>query len=179
VAPELASSEAQGWLAEMQAIEGQREIVEKWAAFCQNMQPLLQRYQAAYEARHQARHAAYAQVKAGLEAFGIPTESLSDRLCEGPVGWSLDGLACTSCGTALETLYYQAQSAPQEKERMIALDTPPKDSDHPQPEVQLVRLLEAIQTRHIASPEDLTAALEELRAAVQAVLERGRRVILG
>ena len=124
VAPELAERKVQNWLDEMQAIEEHREIVEKWAAFYQNMQPFLQRYQVAYEGLRQARYQAYAEVKAELEELGIPTDSLNDRLCEGPVGWTLDGLTCTTCGTGLETLYYQIQSAPEEKSRPASQGSP-------------------------------------------------------
>ncbi len=163
----------------MGAIEDRREIVEKWAAFYQNMQPLLQRYQAAYEAQHQARHDAYAGVKADLEALGISTDRLSDRLCEGPVGWSLDGLTCTTCGTGLETLYYQIQSAPEEKARLIAQHTPPDEGGDGEPEFELLRLYDVIKTRDIQDEVGLDAAVQELREAVEPALRAGRRVILG
>ena len=176
VAPELGGKEVQGWLDEMQAIEDRRAIVEKWAIFYQNMQPLLGRYQAAYEAQHQARYEAYAQVKADLEELGIPTGNLSDRLCEGPVGWSLDGLTCTTCGTGLETLYYQIQSAPEEKAQFIARHAPTEGG---KPEFEFVRLHEVIKTRDITTVEDLEVVLTELRQAVQAALKAGKRVILG
>ena len=179
VAPELGGKEVQGWLNEMQAVEGRHEIVEKWATFYQNMQPLLKRYQAAYEAQHQARYDAYAGVKAELEALGIPGEGLNDRLCEGPVGWSLDGLTCTTCGTGLETLYYQIQSAPEEKARLIARHTPSREEGDGEPEFELLRLYDVVKTRDISTVEDLDAALSELRGAVQAALEAGKRVILG
>jgi hypothetical protein len=179
VAPELAGGEVQDWLHEMGAIEDRRQIVGKWAAFYQNMQPLLRRYQAAYEAQHQARHDAYARVKADLEALGVPTDGLSDRLCEGPVGWSLDGLTCTTCGTGLETLYYQIQSAPEEKARLIARHTPPDEEGDGEPEFELLRLYDVIKTRDISTVEELEAALSELRQAVQAAIEAGKRVILG
>ncbi|MBN1814108.1 MAG: BREX system P-loop protein BrxC [Anaerolineae bacterium] len=179
VAPELAGSEVQGWLDEMQAIEERREMVEKWATYYQNMQPLLQRYQAAYEAQHQARYEVYARVKADLEELGISTDSLADRLCEGPVGWSLDGLTCTTCGTGLETLYYQIQSAPEEKARLVARYTPRIEEGEAEPEFKLLRLHEAIKIKNIATPKDLETAVSELRQAVQAVLETGKRVILG
>jgi hypothetical protein len=179
VAPELAGKEVQDWLDDMQAIQDRREIVEKWAAFYQNMQPLLRRYQAAYEAQHQARYAAYAGVKGDLEALGIPTDGLSDRLCEGPVGWSLDGLACTACGTGLETLYYQIQSAPEEKARLIAEHTPPDEGVAGKLEFELLRLYDVIKTRDISTVDELEAAVSELRRAVQAALEAGKRVILG
>ena len=179
VAPELAGKEVQGWLDEMQAIQDHREIVEKWAAFYQNMQPLLQRYQAAYEAQHHARYNAYAQVKTDLEELGIPTDSLSDRLCEGPVGWSLDGLTCTTCGTGLETLYYQIQSAPEEKARLIARHTPPREEGDSEPEFELLRLYDVIKTRDIKDEADLDAAVNELHEAVAPALKAGKRVILG
>ncbi len=181
VVPELGRKEAQGWLDEMQAIEDRRAIVEKWATFYQNMQPLLQRYQAAYEAQHQARYNAYAQVKADLEGLNIPTDSLNDRLCEGPVGWSLDGLTCTTCGTGLETLYYQIQSASEEKARLIAQEAGRKKqkAEKDVPQFELLRLYDVIQTRDISTTEDLDAAVGELREAVQAALEAGKRVVLG
>ena len=179
VAPELGGKEVQGWLDEMQAIEDRREIVEKWATFYQNMQPLLKRYQAAYEAQHQARYDAYAGVKAELEALGIPAEGLNDRLCEGPVGWSLDGLTCTTCGTGLETLYYQIQSAPEEKARLIARHTPPREEGDGEPEFELLRLYDVIKTRDIKDETDLDAAVNELHEAVAPALKAGKRVILG
>jgi len=153
--------------------------VEKWATFYQNMQPLLKRYQAAYEAQHQARYDAYAGVKAELEALGIPAEGLNDRLCEGPVGWTLDGLTCTTCGTGLETLYYQVQSAPEEKSRLVRQHTPPQDGGGDVIEFEILRLYDVIQTRDISTVEELEAALSELRQAVQAALEAGKRVVLG
>jgi len=178
VAPELAGEKVQGWLGEMQAIQDRRAIVEKWAAFYQNMQPLLRRYQAAYESLHQARQDAYAQVKADLEALGIPTEGLDDRLCEGPVGWSLDGLTCTACGTGLETLYYQIQSAPEEKANLIAQHTLSKEDEANEPEFELLRLHKVIKTREIKDDTDLQAALNELQEAVKTALRAGKRVIL-
>jgi hypothetical protein len=179
VAPELAGEEVQNWLDEMEAIEEHCEVVEKWATYYQNMQPLLQRYQAAYETQHQARYDAYTRVKAELEELGIPAGALDDRLCQGPVGWSLDGLTCTSCGTGLETLYYQIQSAPQEKSRLVTQYTPPPDRGADQPEFEILRLYDVIQTRDISSVEELDAAIDELRQAVQKALEAGKRVVLG
>jgi len=179
VASELSGKEVQGWLDEMAAIEKHREIVERWASFYQNMQPLLKRYQAAYESQHRARHEAYAQVKAELDGLGIPTGSLSDRLCEGPVGWSLDGLTCTTCGTALETLYYQIQSAPQERSRLAAQHAPPPGESADAPKFEILRLYDVIKTRDISTAEDLEAAVSELRKAVRAALEAGKRVVLG
>jgi len=178
VAPELGGKEVQGWLDEMEAVEGRREIVEKWATFYQNMQPLLKRYQAAYEAQHQARYEAYAQVRVELENLDIPTESLNDRLCEGPVGWSLDGLTCTTCGTGLETLYYQIQSASEEKARLITRHTTPKEKRGGEPEFELLRLYKVITTRDIKDDTDLQAALNELQEAVKPALRAGKRVIL-
>ena len=57
----------------MAAIEEHREIVERWATFYQNMQPLLKRYQAAYEAQHRARH------DSGLGGIGIQGIGLAPR----------------------------------------------------------------------------------------------------
>jgi hypothetical protein len=179
VAPSLRSNRVQGWLDEMRAIETHHEIVEKWAAYYQNMQPLLQNYQAAYEALHQARHEAYAEVKAELEELGIPADSLNDRLCEGSVGWALDGLTCTTCGTGLETLYYQTQSASEEKARLIRQHTPPPDDEGEEFEFEILRLYDVIQTRDISSIEELDAAIDELRQAVQEALEAGKHVVLG
>ncbi|GAB4537187.1 MAG: hypothetical protein Kow0063_23600 [Anaerolineae bacterium] len=179
VAPELAGKEVSGWLEDMAAIQERREIVEKWAAFYQTMQTILRRYQAAYEAQHQARHDAYARVQAELEALGVPAEGLDDRLCPGPVGWSLGGLACTTCGTGLETLYYQIQSTPEEKARLVAAHTPVAGEGEAGPEFELLRLHEVIKTRDISTVEDLEAALSELRQAVHSALEAGKRVILG
>jgi len=179
VVPDLTSNDVQGWLREMQAVEDQHEIVEKWSAFYGNMQPLLRRYQAAYETQHQRRYKAYAQVRLELEELGIAAQSLDDKLCEGPVGWSLDGLTCTSCGTALETLYYQIQSAAEEKARLIALHAPTEDEEEAKPQLEVLRLRDVIKTRHISNPEELEAALAELREAVQAALDGGKQVILG
>jgi hypothetical protein len=179
ISPELTGKEVGGWLDEMRAIEDHREVVEKWATFYQNMQPLLRCYQAAYEAQHQARYETYAGVKGELEALGVPAEGLNDRLCEGPVGWSLDGLTCTTCGTGLETLYYQMQSASEEKARLIARHTPPREKGDGEPEFELLRLYDVIKTRDISTVEDLEAAVGELRLAVQKVLEAGKRVLLG
>jgi len=179
VAPTLEDDEVQGWLEEMQAIEEHQEILEKWATYYQNMQPLLQRYQAAYEELHQARHEAYVEVKAELEELGVPADSLNDRLCEGPVGWTLDGLTCTTCGTGLETLYYQIQSAPEEKSRLVRQHTPPPDDEGDELEFAILRLYDVIQTRDISSVEELDAAIDELRQAVQEALEAGKRVVLG
>ncbi len=180
VAPTLEDDEVQGWLEEMQAIEEHQEIVEKWATYYQNMRPLLRRYQEAYERLHQARHEAYVEVKAELEELGVPADSLNDRLCEGPVGWTLDGLTCTTCGTGLETLYYQIQSAPEEKSRLITQHTPPPDDGGVgEPEFEILRLYDVIQTRDISSVEELDAAIDELRQAVREALEAGKRVVLG
>ncbi len=181
VAPELASKEVSAWLREMQVIEDQREIVEKWATYQHNVQPLLKRYQAAYEALHQRRRDAYAQIEAELEGLGIPTQTLTDRLCEGPVGWSLDGLTCTSCGTALETLYYQSQSAGEEKAQLIRQATTepqPEDVGEGADHLQLIRIDQVIKTRAIGNIQDLENALDELRREVQAALDAGKRVIL-
>jgi hypothetical protein len=179
VAPELAEADVQGWLAEMAAIQERGEIVEKWGAFYQNMHPLMKRYQAAYETQHQARYEAYAGVKAELEALAIPADRLNDRLCEGPVGWTLDGLACTTCGTGLETLYYQIRSAAEEKARLMAEHTPADDGDGDEVDFALLRLYEIIKTRDIKDAADLDTALNELREAVEAALKDGKRVILG
>lgn len=179
VAPALTGKEVQGWLDEMEAIEDRREIVEKWATFYQNMQPLLKRYQAAYEGLHHARYDAYTQVKTELVALGIFTGGLNDRLCEGPVGWSLDRLTCTTCGTGLETLYYQIQSAPEEKARLIARHTPPREEGDGEPEFELLRLYDVIKTRDIKAEADLDAAVNELHEAVAPALKAGKRVILG
>ncbi|MBN1450028.1 MAG: BREX system P-loop protein BrxC [Anaerolineales bacterium] len=179
VIPQLADSQVKSWLDEMEAIEKRKEIVEKWAIYYQNMQPLLQSYQAAYEIQHQARFEAYAQVKAELEALDVTTEALENRLCEGPVGWSLDGLACTTCSTGLETLYYQTQSAQEEKVRLIDLHQQPDEQGPDKPAYEILRLHTAIHTRDINSEEDLEAALDELRGAVKTMLDEGKRVILG
>ena len=179
VAQGLAESQVGQWLSEMQAIQNQRQVVEKWATFYQNMQPLLARYQEVYEAQHQARYQTYTQVKAELEELGIPAEGLADRLCGGPVGWTLDGLTCTTCGTGPETLYYQIQSASEEKARLIAQHIPPDEEGGNEPEFELLRLYDVIKTRDISTVEELEAALSELRQAVQAGLEAGKRVILG
>ena len=130
-------------------------------------------------AQHQARHDAYAQVYAELEALDIPTDGLGDRSCEGPIVWSLDGLTCTTCGTGLETLYYQIQSAPEEKARLIAQHAPPDEEGSGAPEFELLRLHDVIKTRDISTAEELEAALSELRQAVEAAIEAGKRVILG
>jgi hypothetical protein len=180
VAPELEGHDVQGWLDEMTAIEEQNEIVEKWGTYYQNMEPLLQRYQEAYERLHGKRHERYAEVKAELEEMGIPTDSLDDRLCEGPVGWGLDALSCTSCGTALDTLYYQIQSAPEEKSRLIRQHEPPKKDDGEDVvEYEILRLYDVIQTRDIATAEELDEAVAELRQAVEKALGAGKRVVLG
>ncbi len=183
VAPELAGQQVQLWLSEMQAIQDQRQIVEKWATFYQNMQPLLACYQAAYRAQHQARYQVYDQVRAELEALGIDTSALANRLCEGPTGWTPDSLTCTTCGTALETLYYQIQSAPEEKARLIQATArqpmPVSGEQEPTPAIELIRLHQVIRTRKIATVEDLEAALHQLRQAVQTALKAGKQVILG
>jgi hypothetical protein len=162
----------------MQAIEDHREIVEKWAVFYRNMQPLLKRYQMAYEAQHQARYEAYAQARDELGRLGIATEGMDAQLCAGPVGWSLDGLACTACGTGLETLYYQIQSVPEEKARLIARHTPTVGKEGGEPEFELLRLHEVIRTRDIQDDRDLQAAMTELQEAVRPALQAGKRVIL-
>jgi hypothetical protein len=183
--PTLNDKEVQSWLEEMAAIEEHREIVEKWATFYQNMQHLLQRYQAAYEQQHQARYEAYAQVKAELEAMEIPADALNDRLCEGAVGWTLDGLTCTSCGKRLETLYYQISSAVKEKVKIINNYTPPPDIDDDEeeedrkPELRMLQLDKVIKTRKIRTQYDLKTAVQELRTAVQAALDEDKHVILG
>jgi hypothetical protein len=179
VTPELTGKEVQDWLAEMEAIEDRHEIVEKWATFYQNMQPLLQRYQAAYESQHQVRYEAYAEVKAELDELGVPTDALSDQLCEGPIGWSLDELTCTTCGTELETLYYQIQSAPEEKSRLIRQHTPPPENGDDETEFEILPLYDVIQTRDIKNAQDLDAVINELRQAVQKALKAGKRVLLG
>ena len=179
VAPELDKDDVQGWLDEMAAIEKHHEIVEKWGTYYQNMQPLLQRHQGAYDRLHQKRHARYAQVKEELKEMGIPTEPLENRLCQGPVGWTLDGLSCTSCGTALDTLYYQIQSAAEEKSRLIEEHEPPAEEDGDVVEYEFLRLYDVIRTRDIGSVEDLDYAVGELRQAVEKALDAGRRVVLG
>jgi hypothetical protein len=179
VAPALRDGAVRAWLEEMRAIEEHREIVEKWATYYQNMKPLLQQYQTAYEKLHQNRHRAYARVRDELEALDIPADALNNRLCEGPVGWTLNGLTCTSCGTGLETLYYQIQSAPEEKAQLIQRYTPPPDAQGvDEPEYALLRLYDVLQTRDISTPEELDQALSELREAVQQALDAGKHVIL-
>jgi hypothetical protein len=178
VVPALESETVQAWLDEMEAIESHQEIVEKWAAYYQNMQPLLRHYQTAYEERHQERYQTYTRVRDELEELGIPTDTLSNRLCEGPVGWSLDGLTCTSCGTELETLYYQIQSASEEKARLIGEYTPLPDDGDDEEVYALLRLYDVIQTRDITTVEELNEALSELREAVQMELDAGKHVIL-
>ncbi len=180
VAPELGGDEVQGWLDEMTVIEENHEIVEKWDTYYQNMQPLLRRYQEAYERLHQKRYERYSQVKEELGEMGVPTDPLRDRLCQGPVGWTLDRLSCTSCSTALDTLYYQIQSAPEEKSRLIRQHEPPKKNDGGGVvEYEIVRLYDVIQTRDIGSAEELDEAVAELRQAVEKALEAGKRVMLG
>jgi len=178
VASELNGSEVQAWLDEMKAIQDHHEIVEKWATFSQNAQPLLKRYQAAYEAQHWARHEAYAQIAQDLDELGVPTDSLADRLCEEPIGWSLDGLTCTTCGTGLETLYYQTQSAQEEKANLIAQHKPPDTGETQEPVLQVLRLHEVIKTRDIQDDQDLQAVLSELQDAVRPALDAGKRVVL-
>jgi hypothetical protein len=46
-------------------------------------------------------------------------------------------------------------------------------------EFELLRLYDVVKTREVTTLEDLEAALAELRRAVQAALETGKRVILG
>jgi len=69
VIPKLNEPQVRDWLNEMQAIEEHQEIISKWATYYQNLQPLLQRYQAAYEEQHKARQTSYAQVQAELSAL--------------------------------------------------------------------------------------------------------------
>ena len=54
-----------------------------------------------------------------------------------------------------------------------------EDDEEPAPAIELIRLHQAIKTRNITTVEELEAALNELRQAVQAALEAGKRVILG
>ena len=183
VAPALAEPEAQGWLEELQALIAHREIVEKWGTFAQNLHPLLRRYQAAYEQLHAERQAAYTAVQAELDALGLPADALADRLCAEPVTWNAEGLACAACGTALETLYYQIQSAPQERGRLVASSkrqvagsTEQEAGDAEQ--VVVLRLGDLVAAREIATPEDLEALVRELRATIAAHLEAGKKVIL-
>lgn len=181
VVPELADDDVQGWLQEIATIQTRSEVLERWSAFYQNAQHLLQSYQAAYERLHQARYDAYAQVGEELTALQIPADGLQARLCEGPVGWTLDGLSCTTCGTGLETLYYQTQSAHEEKARLIAQAAPPStdDDNDSEPKLVVIRLNAAIQTRRIRDEADLEAALQELREEIAAALDAGKHVILG
>ena len=180
VVPELADKDVGNWLREMQAIEDQRDIVEKWSAFYGNMQPLLKRYQAAYEVQHQRRYQAYAQVQQELEALGIDTHGLDAKLCENPVGWPQDGgLTCMTCSTALDTLYYQIQSVAEAKAQLIALHAPPSDEQEDKPQWEMLRARDVVTTLHISNLEEMEAALAELRQAVQAALESGKQVILG
>jgi hypothetical protein len=96
------------------------------------------------------------------------------------MGWTLDGLTCTTCGTGLETLYYQIQSAPEEKSRLVRQHTPPPDdAGEGEPAFEILRLYDVIHTRDISSVEELDAAIDELRQAVQEALEAGKRVVLG
>jgi len=185
VTPTLSAPEVNGWLEELRAIETHRELVEKWGTFAQNLHPLLYRYQTAYEALHAERQAAYAAVKAELDALAIPTETLADRLCAGPVTWGAGGLTCPDCGTALETLYYQIQSAAQEKGRLIQ-EARGKRQDAEgtgqeaggAEEFVVVYLHEVIATREIADDAALAQAIEELRDAIQAELKTGKKVVL-
>jgi len=170
----LAGPEVQGWLDEMQAISDHKDLVEKWGTFVQNQQPLLHRYQATYAQLHAERHTAYAQVKTELDALGIPAEGLADRLCAGPVTWGASDLTCPACGTALETLYYQIQSAGQEKARLVASSKGTGGTG----QVTVVRLAEVITTREIADEAALERAIDELREAVQAALKTGKKVVL-
>jgi len=179
VTPTLSAPEVNGWLEELRAIETHRELVEKWGTFAQNLHPLLYRYQTAYEALHAERQAAYAAVKAELDALAIPTETLADRLCAGPVTWGAGGLTCPDCGTALETLYYQIQSAAQEKAKLVASSRVASSKGTEGTEqVTVVRLTEVITTREIADDAALAQAIEELRDAIQAELKTGKKVVL-
>jgi hypothetical protein len=175
----LVDDEVQDWLGELSAIEEHHEIVEKWATYYQNMQPLLQRYQETYDELHQARQDAYANVKSELDDLGISIDSLNDRLCGGTVEWTHDGLTCATCGTGLETIYYQIQSASEEKSRLIRQHQPPKDDGEDGPEFEILRLYDVVETRDINNIEDLEAAINELREAVKKALEAGKRVVLG
>ncbi len=188
VAPDLETPEVQGWREELQAIVDHYELVEKWGTFLRNQQPLLRRYQAAYEQLHAERQAAYAAVQAEVDGLGLPTESLADRLCAGPVTWNAEGLACAACGTALETLYYQIQSAPQERGRLVASSKrqvagstvagSTEQGAGSAEQVVVLRLGELIAVREIATPEDLEALVRELRATIAAHLEAGKKVVL-
>ncbi len=178
VAPALAEPEVNGWLEELRAIETHGELVEKWGTFAQNLHPLLHRYQTVYEALHAERQAAYAAVKAELDALTIPTESLADRLCAGPVTWGAGDLTCPACGTALETLYYQIQSAAQEQGRLVASSRITGNEEEGDSEQVVVYLQQAILTREVADEAALEAALCELRRAVEAGLQAGKKVVL-
>ena len=43
----------------------------------------------------------------------------------------------------------------------------------------MLRLRDVVKTLHISNPEELEAALAELREAVQTALDSGKQVILG
>ncbi len=183
VVPGLNEPEVQRWLEELRALAAHCEIVEKWGTFVQNQQPLLRRYQAAYEQLHAERQAAYTAVQAELDALGLPTDALADRLCAGPVTWNTEGLACAACGTALETLYYQIQSAPQEKVKLVARSRGQVAGSKPQgagntEQVVVLRLSELAAGQEIADEAALESVIVEIRDAVRVVLKTGKRVIL-
>lgn len=178
VVSDLDCAQVSGWLEEMQAVQDRKEIVERWAAFYRSMRSLLERYQAIYERLHVERRDTYAQVVEKLQGLDMPNVDLGDRMCDSPMGWTLDGLVCSSCGTPLETLYYQTQSAPQEETRLIAAHAAAMKSEPGTPGFVLVRLDEAIRTKDIDSTGDLEAAVQELREAVQDGLEADGRVLL-
>jgi hypothetical protein len=76
-------------------------------------------------------------------------------------------------------LYYQSQSAPEEKAKLIAQCAMPDREGDGVPGFELVRLHEVIKTRNISDEAALDAAVNELRQAVVSVLKDGGRVILG
>jgi hypothetical protein len=96
-------------------------------------------------------------------------------------------LTCTSCGTGLETLYYQIRSASEDKMQIIDNYTPPPppkpgeegDEEPRKPELLVLRLDQVITTHKIRTQDDLKTAVRELRTAVQAALDEDKHVILG
>jgi hypothetical protein len=96
-------------------------------------------------------------------------------------------LTCTSCGTGLETLYYQIRSASEEKAQIINAYVPPPppkagtegEAEPREPELLVLRLDQIIRTHDIRTQDDLNAAVQELREAITAALNAGKHVILG
>ena len=105
-------------------------------------------------------------------------QDLAEKACHSPVGWTPDGLVCSSCGTSLEAIHFQILAAPAERDRVLAKQPAKTEQGEDAWASVPVKMSDVVRTKEIRTEEDLEKALKELREAVDHELARRRRVIL-